>query len=108
MFGFVKQIFVSAIMFFGFNLSNLNPLKCVLMNNKECKTRPVIIDINSNEPTYHLYSIKVNSIKVNKCSGICNKINDPYTKMCVSNVVKNINIKVLNLMPRTNETRNIK
>ena len=103
MFGFVKQIFVSAIMFFGFNLSNLNPLKCVLMNNKECKTRPVIIDINSNEPTYHLYSIKVN-----KCSGICNKINDPYTKMCVSNVVKNINIKVLNLMPRTNETRNIK
>ena len=31
-------------------------LKCVLINDKECTTRPEIININSNEPTfYHLY-----------------------------------------------------
>ena len=32
-------------------------------------------------------------------------INDPYAKMCVSDVVKNLNVKVFNLMSRTNETR---
>ena len=28
------------------------------------------------------------SIKINKCSGICNNISDPYAKLCVPDVVK--------------------
>ena len=40
-------------MFFDCNVSNINPLKCVSMNNKECKTKLKIININSNEPTLH-------------------------------------------------------
>ena len=47
MFKFIKQIFVSTLMFFG-SLSNVNPLKCVSMKNQEYKVRPEIIDINSN------------------------------------------------------------
>ena len=46
------------------------------------------------------------SIKTSKCSGSCN-INSPYTKICVPDVVKNFNVKVFNLMSRTNETRHI-
>ena len=34
MFRFVKQIFVSAMMYFSCNLSNVNPLKCVSMSNQ--------------------------------------------------------------------------
>ena len=75
MFGFVKQIFVSAMMFFGCNISGVNSLKCVSMNNQECKARPEIINVNSDEPTFYLYSIKAN-----KCSGSCNNINDPLIK----------------------------
>ena len=46
------------------------------------------------------------SIKVNKCSGgCCNHINHPYAKLCVPDVVKNINVKVLNLMSFSNQTR---
>ena len=37
-----------------------------------------------------------------------NNINDRYVKMCVPDVVKNINLKVFNLMSKTNETRHIK
>ena len=48
------------------------------------------------------------SIKVNKCSGNCNNINDPYAKICVLDVIKNLNVKVFNLMSRTNQTRQIK
>ena len=36
MFEFAKQIFVSA-MFFGCNISGVNSLKCVSVNNQECK-----------------------------------------------------------------------
>ena len=37
-----------------------------------CKTRPEIININSNEPSFYAYKTLVN-----KCSGTCNNINNP-------------------------------
>ena len=45
------------------------------------------------------------SIETSKCSGSCNNINYPYAKIWVPVVVKNLNVKVFNLMSRTNETR---
>ena len=45
------------------------------------------------------------SIKTSKCSGSCNNINNPYEKLCVPDVVKNLKINVFNLLSRTNETR---
>ena len=90
------------MMFFGFNVSNVNLLKCVSMNNKKCKIRPEIININNNEPTFYPHSVKLN-----KCSDSCNNINHLYSKLCVPHVVKNINVKVFSLMSRTNERRHI-
>ena len=45
------------------------------------------------------------STETSKCSGSCNNINHPYANICVPDVVKNLNVKVFNLMSRTNETR---
>ena len=47
------------------------------------------------------------SFKKSKCSGRWNNINNPYAKLCVSDVVKNLNLKLFNLMSRTNGTRHI-
>ena len=58
------------MIFFGCSV-----LKCVSMNNQECKIRS-IIDLNSNDPTFYPYSIEVN-----KCSGSCSNINDPYANL---------------------------
>ena len=63
MFKFIKKCFFTTMTFFNFNLSNVNSLKCVLMNNQECKTRPQIININTNEPLFYPYSIKINKCK---------------------------------------------
>ena len=73
------------------------------MKNQERKVRPEIINVNSNEPVFYPFSIKTS-----KCSGSCNNINDPYAKICVPNIIKDLNVKVFNLMSRTNETRHIK
>ena len=70
------------------------------MNNQECKVKPEIINVNSDEPVFYPFSIKTS-----KCSGSCNNINDPYAKMCVSDVAKHLNIKVFNQMSKTNEKR---
>ena len=89
MFRFVKQIFISAMMFFGCNISSVNPLECVSINNQECKVRPEIVNFNSNEPTFYHFSIRTS-----KCSGSSNNINDPYAKLCVPNIVKNLNFLI--------------
>ena len=99
---YTKKIFVSTKMLFG-SLSNVTPLKCISMNNQECKVRSEIVNINSNEPLFYPFSIKTS-----KCGGSCNNINDPYAKLCVPDIAKNLSIKVFNLMSRTNENRHIK
>ena len=53
MFGSIKTVFILAITFFS-----CNALKCVSMNNQECKVRPEIKSIDSNEPSFSPYSIK--------------------------------------------------
>ena len=95
-------MFIAAVTFFNFNPSNVNSLGCVSMSNQECKTRTKIIDMNNNELMFYPFSIKVH-----KCGGSCNGINDPYTKLCVPDIIKNINVKVFNSMSRINETRHI-
>ena len=89
MFGFVKRVFVSVIMFLGCNLLSMNSLECVSINNQECKIRPEIVNVNSNELIFYPFNIRTS-----KWSGSCN-INDPYAKLCVPDVVKNLNVKVL-------------
>ena len=73
------------------------------MNNQERKARAEIINVNSNNPIFYPFSIKTR-----KCSGNCNNINNPYANICVPDVVKYLNVKVFNLMSRTNETSHIK
>ena len=63
------------------------------MSNQECKVRPEVVNVMSDEP------------ETSKCSGGCNNINYLYAKLYVSDVVKNLNVRVFNLMSRTNETR---
>ena len=88
--------------FFSYNVLNVNSLERVSVNNRKCKIRSEIINVNTNESMFY-----PDSITINKCKGSYNTINDLYAKLCVPDIIKNINVKVFNLMPRTNETRHI-
>ena len=101
MFRFIKKCFFIGSLFLS-SLVSTTSLTCILMN-QTCKARPKIINVNSNNPVFYPFSIKTS-----KCSGNCNNINDPYAKICVPDIVKDLNVKVCNLMSRTNETKHIK
>ena len=81
-----------------FNFTNVMSLNCISMKNQEYKTRPQVINVNSNNPIFYLFSIKTS-----KCSGNCNNINNPYAK--IPDIIKDLNVRVFNLMSRGNETR---
>ena len=98
--------FVKKVCFLGLTVLSstiTGALNCLSINNQKCKVRPEIVDVSSNNPTFYPLSVKIN-----RCSGNCNSINDPYAKICVPDVAKNLNVKLFNVMSKSNETRSIK
>ena len=100
-FSFVKKVFILGLTVLSSSITSA--LKCISFNNQGCKVRPKIVDVSSDNPIFY-----PSSVEINRCNGDCNSINDPYAKICVSEVVKNLNVKVFNLMPRSNESRSVK
>ena len=76
MFEFIKKRLLTSATFIIGNFLNTNSLKCFSANNQECKIRPEIISVNTNEPLFYPYSIKID-----KCKRSCNTINDPYAEI---------------------------
>ena len=65
MLGFFKKCFITGVAFlWSVNLLAVTSLRCVSMNNKKCKVRPEIVNVNSDEHVFYPFSIKTN-----KCSG---------------------------------------
>ena len=91
MFRFFKKVFYIGSLFLS-SLVSTTLLSWISMTNKECKVRPEIVNVNSNEPVFYPFSIKTSN-----CSGSCNNINDPYAKICVLDEVKDLNVKVFSL-----------
>ena len=84
MFRFIKKCFFIGSLFLS-SLVSITSLSCISMNNQEIKARPEIINVNSNNS--------------GKCSGNSNNINDPYAKICVPDVVKDLNVRAFNQDP---------
>ena len=71
---YVKQVFLTGLTILS-SFTNASLLSCISMSNQECKARPEIVNVNSNNPIFYPFSIKTS-----KCSGNCNNVNDPYAK----------------------------
>ena len=83
---FIKKCFFTGPTFLS-TLTSVNLLISISMNNKECKVRTPIVNVNGDDPVFFPYSVKTS-----KSSGSCNNINNPLAKLCVPDVVKNLNI----------------
>ena len=78
MFEFIKKVIVVAISLFSRTALSITPLKCVSMNNRKCKVRSEIININSNELVFFFLLVlkQVNAVVVVTISMI-------HTQKCV-------------------------
>ena len=87
-----------------FSIIKAKALECVSVVNQKCMPRPKILYVNEGigEALFYPYNVLVN-----KCSGSCNTLDNPMTKLCVPNVIKRVNMQVCNFLMKLNETRNI-
>ena len=72
---------------------------CLILKNQECKVRKIIIGND-----YMIFPYK---ISINRRIGSSNDKNNPYLKTCLSDSVKNISIKSLDLLSNKYIFKNI-
>ena len=87
-----------------FSILKVGALECVSVVNQKCMPRPKILNVNERigEALFYPYNVLVN-----KCSGSCDTLDNPMSKICVPKIIKNVNMKVYNFLTRLNETRNV-
>ena len=74
------------------------------MNNQPCTTRATIIDLNPHKYNQRLcyYPFKVS---LDRCNGSFNTLDDPSSKICVSNKANDVNLNVFDMTARTNQLK---
>ena len=69
-----------------FNVLKVNALERLSIIDQKCMPRPKILDVDEG----------IANVLVNKCSGSCNMLDVPMARLCVPNIIKNVNMKVYN------------
>ena len=87
MFGLIRKIMILVM-----STISAVPRNCLLLKNQECEVRKVIVNSD-----YMTFPYKT---KVDRCIGSC-------IKVCIRDIVKNISVKVLDLISQKNVLRNV-
>ena len=69
-------------------------IPCLLLSNQRCEIQPTVINLHTNEYSQELHYYPF-AIKLDKCVGSCNTLNDLPNRICVPNKRKDLNIHVL-------------
>ena len=61
-----------------------NHTKCVSLSNQKCEIQPTLINLHPNEYSQELHYYQF-AVKLDKCVGSCNTLNNLSNKVCVPN-----------------------
>ena len=90
----IKKIFIGLVT--GI-VSASNHKKCVSLSNQKCLIQPTLINLHPNEyyQEHHYYPF---AVKLDRCVGSCNTLNDLSNKVCVPNKTETLTLSVFNLI----------
>ena len=90
------------MVFCGINIFNQRKLTELCINEQSrIQVRPQIVNVNGDDPVFLPFSIKTS-----KCSGSCNNINNPCTKLCFPDVLKNLKCSIQYQEPMKQDAQN--
>ena len=91
-------------------LSNIvngsNHTKCISLGNQKCMIQPTLINSHPNKYSqeFHYYPFVV---KLDRCVGSCNTLNDLSNKVCVPNKTEDLNISIFNMITEINDSKTL-
>ena len=103
MFGLIKKIFIGSLT--GL-VNGSDHTKCVSLSNQKFMTQPTCIRLHPNECSqkFHYYQF---AVKLDRCVGSCNTLNDLSNKVYVPNKTEDLNLSVLNMITGKNESKTL-
>ena len=81
MFGLIKNIFIGLLT--GV-VNGSNHAKCISLSSQKCEIQPTLINLHPNEYSQEFCYYPF-SVKLDRCIGSCNTLNDLSNKVCVPN-----------------------
>ena len=90
MFGIIEKMFIVLL---TNRVNASNHTKCVSLNNQKCEVQPILINLHLNYYSQELHYYPF-AVKLDKCVGSCNTLNDLSNKACVPNKSEDLNIHV--------------
>ena len=101
MFRLIKKVFTG---FLTGIVNASNYTKCVLLSNQKGMTQPTLINLHPDEynQEFHYYTF---AVKLDRCVGNCNTLNDFSNKECVPNETEDLNLSVFDLITGINELK---
>ena len=87
-------------------VSASNNTKCVLLCNQKCMIQPTLINLHPNEYSqeFHYYPF---AIKIYRCVGSCNTLNDLSNKVCVPNRTEHLNLSIFDMITGENKSKTL-
>ena len=100
-FGLFKKKFIGLLTVL---VNGCSHTKCVLRIKKKCMTQPTLINLHSNEyiQEFHYYPFVV---KLDRCVGSCNTINDFSSKVCIPNKTEDLNLSIFKMITGIKESK---
>ena len=83
-----------------------NHTKCMSLANPKCKIQPTLISLNPSEYSQELHYYPF-AVKLYRCVGNCNTLNDLYNKVCVPNKTEHLNLSMFNMITGINESKTL-
>ena len=94
MFGVIKKKIIGLLTDL---VNGPNYTKYALLNNQKCMTQPTLINLHPNEYCQEFYYYPF-GVKLDRCVGSCNTLNEIYNKVCVAKKTKDLNLSMFNMI----------
>ena len=103
MFGLTKKIFIGLFI----SIAKLsNHTKCVSLRNQKCTIKPTLINSHPNEYSQEFPYCPF-AIKLDRCVGSCNTLNDLSNKICLPKKTEDLNLSICNMITGINESKTL-
>ena len=103
MLGIIKKMLIGLLT--GL-VNGSNHTKCVLLSNQKCMNQRTLINLHPHEYSQEFYYYPF-AVKLDRCVGSCNTVNDLSNKVCVPNKTEDLNLSVFNMIKGINESKTL-
>ena len=83
-----------------------NHIKCISFSTQKFMIQPTLINLHPNEYSeeFHYYPF---AVKLDRCVGSCNILNDLSNKVCITNKTEDFNLSVFNMITGIAESKTL-